>query len=307
MNFLQALIPVVFMVLLGRFLAWRNVPPPEGWRAIERLCYLVFIPALIILVLWRAPLETVPWKIGLTLLIAQVLMAAVGLVTLLLKNNTRPAVACIIQSNSRWNTFIALTITGVLFGEEGVALTAICAAVMIPLANILSVFAFTYFGSNESGVKRNPFAELIRNPLVIACIIGGLLNASGTKPSGTIETTLELVSGPAMALGLMAVGAAIDFSALKRSGIRTAAWSFVRLFGMPLIAVPFAYFVLNVTGVPLLVIAISTSTPTAVNGYILAKQMGGDAPLMANLIAFQTVFSAATMFVVYLSVPWLIG
>ena len=69
MNFLQALIPVIFMVLLGRFLAWRNIPTQEGWRAIERLCYLVFIPALIVLVLWRAPMETVPWKIGLTLIL----------------------------------------------------------------------------------------------------------------------------------------------------------------------------------------------------------------------------------------------
>lgn len=307
MNFLQALVPVVFMVLLGRFLAWRNIPTPEGWRAIERLCYLVFIPALIVLVLWRAPLDTVPWKIGLTLIVAQVTLAAVGLLAQFFKNMTKPAMACVVQSNSRWNTFIALTITGVLFGEEGVALTAICAAVMIPLANILSVLAFTYYGTNESGVRRNPFAELIRNPLVIACIIGGLLNASGTKPAGTIETVLELISGPAMALGLMSVGAAIDFSALKRAGIRTAGWSFVRLFGLPLIAVPFAYFVLNVTGMPLLVIAISTSTPTAVNGYILAKQMGGDAPFMANLIAFQTVFSAATMFLVYLASLWLIG
>lgn len=300
MNFLQALIPVIFMVLLGRFLAWRNIPTQEGWRAIERLCYLVFIPALIVLVLWRAPMETVPWKIGLTLILAQIAMAAIGLFALFFRNMTRPATACVIQSNSRWNTFIALTITGVLFGEEGVALTAICAAVMIPMANILSVLAFTYLGENISGVKRNPFAELIRNPLVIACIIGGLLNASGSKPAGTTETVLELVSGPAMALGLMSVGAAIDFTALKRAGIRTAIWSLVRLFGMPLIAVPFAYLILNVTGMPLLVVAICTSTPTAVNGYILAKQMGGDAPFMANLIAFQTVFSAATMFIVYL-------
>lgn len=307
MNFLQALIPVIFMVLLGRFLAWRNIPTQEGWRAIERLCYMVFIPALIVLVLWRAPMETVPWKIGLTLIFAQCALAAFGLISLKFRNVSRPATACIVQSNSRWNTFIALTITGVLFGDDGVALTAICAAVMIPLANILSVLAFTYFGTNENGVKRNPFAELIRNPLVIACIIGGLLNASGTKPAGTIETVLELVSGPAMALGLMSVGAAIDFSALRRSGIRTAGWSFVRLFGLPLIAVPFAYFVLGVTGTPLLVIAIATSTPTAVNGYILAKQMGGDAPFMANLIAFQTVFSVATMFMVYLSAVWLFG
>ncbi|MAK60872.1 MAG: auxin efflux carrier family protein [Ponticaulis sp.] len=307
MSFFQALIPVIFMVVLGRFLARRNIPPAEGWRAIERLCYLVFIPALIILVLWRAPLETVPWKIGLTLLVAQCGMALIGLIPALWKSTPGPSVGCIVQSNSRWNTFIALTITGVLFGETGVALTAICAAIMIPLANILSILAFTYFGANESGVKRNPFAELIRNPLVIACLIGAALNVSGIKPSGTFETILELVSEPAMALGLMTVGAGIDLKALRRAGIRTFFWSNVRLFGLPLVAVPFAHFALGVDGVPLVVIAICTSTPTAVNGYILAKQMGGDAPFMANLIAAQTAMSVVTMFLVYLSTLWLIG
>lgn len=307
MSFFQALIPVIIMVMLGRFLAHRNILPSEGWRAIERVCYVLFIPALIILVLWRAPLETVPWEIGLTLLFAQVTLAALGLTTLFWKSFYRPAVGCIVQSNSRWNTFIALTITGVLFGETGVALTAICAAVMIPLANILSILAFTYFGENENGVKRNPFAELLRNPLVIACMIGAALNVSGLEPIGLPVTILELVSEPAMALGLMTVGAGIDFHALRRAGIRTFFWSWVRLFGLPLVAVPFAFFVLGVSGVPLLVIAICTSTPTAVNGYILAKQMGGDAPLMANLIASQTVFSCVSMFLVYLAAVRLIG
>tara|TARA_B100000678_G_scaffold283424_1_gene283506 strand:+ start:6279 stop:7208 length:930 start_codon:yes stop_codon:yes gene_type:complete len=307
MSFFQALIPVMFMVALGQFLAQRKIPAQDGWRAIERLCYLVFIPCLIVLVLWRAPLETVPWKIGLTLLLSQVAMAGLGLLPLIFTRMPRPSVACLVQSNSRWNTFIALTITGVLFGEQGIALTAICAAVMIPLANILSVLAFTYLGENPNGVRRNPFAELLRNPLVIACVIGAVLNVSGIKPTGTIVTILELVSEPAMALGLMAAGAGIDFSALKRSGLLTTGWSVFRLFGLPLIAVPLAHFGLGLTGVPLVVIAISTATPTAVNGYILAKQMGGDARLMANLIATQTVLSSVTIFLVYIATLWLIG
>ena len=182
-----------------------------------------------------------------------------------------------------------------LFGEAGVALTAICAAVMIPLANILSVLALSHFGDNETGQKRNPFAELVRNPLVIACVIGGLLNVTGLKPTGVVETTLELISQPAMALGLMAAGAGINFGALKRAGVLTMFWSIFRLVSMPLIAVGLARYVFGIDGIPLTVIAIATATPTATNGYILARQLGGDAPLMANLIAAQAVLAAITM------------
>ena len=45
--FLSALIPVILLVALGRFLGWRNVIADEGWRGIERLAYVVLLPALI--------------------------------------------------------------------------------------------------------------------------------------------------------------------------------------------------------------------------------------------------------------------
>ena len=35
--------------------------------------------------------------------------------------------------------------------------------------------------------------------------------------------------------------------------------------------------------------------PTATNGYILARQLGGDGPLSANLIAVETVLAMITL------------
>ncbi len=295
MTFLNALLPVMFMVALGQFLAWRKLPDRDGWRSIERLCYVALFPALIILVLSRAPFDEAPWKIALTLLIAQILMAGTGLLALLWPNVSRPAVGSIIQSNSRWNTFISLTISGVLYAEEGLALTALCAAILIPMANILSVLALSHFGETETGVKRNPFTELIRNPLVIACIIGAALNVTGLQPTGILNTILELVSEPAMALGLLAAGAGVNFIALRRAGLFTVFWSLVRLIGMPVLTILIARHGFGLEGVPLAVMAIATATPTATNGFILARQLGGDADMMANLIATETVLAALTM------------
>ena len=65
--FISALIPVMAIVALGRFLGWRKVLPDDGWRAIERLAYIVLFPALIIRALANAPFETAPWKLALIL------------------------------------------------------------------------------------------------------------------------------------------------------------------------------------------------------------------------------------------------
>jgi len=45
----------------------------------------------------------------------------------------------------------------------------------------------------------------------------------------------------------------------------------------------------------LLVVLISTAVPTAANGTILARQLGADANLAANLIASQTVLALVTI------------
>lgn len=295
MTFLSAFLPVILLVSLGRFLAWRGIPDTDGWRALERLCFIVLFPAMIVLVLSRAPFDAAPWKLAIPLVVAQCIMATIGLLSVFWPGIERPAIGSIIQSNSRWNTFIALSLCGVLFGEEGLALTSLAAAVMIPTANILSVTALTHFADHPTGKKRNPFAEMIRNPLVLACIFGLALNAAGVKPAGIFETTLDMLSAPAMTLGLLAAGAGLNLAALRRAGVLTVFWSLVRLLGMPVLAINLARYGFGLEGIPLIVLAIAASTPTATNGYIMARQLGGDASLMANLIATETTLAIITL------------
>ena len=294
MIYLEALLPVILIVGLGQFLAARQLPGPDGWRAIERLCYVLLFPALIIRILADAPFEDAPWRIALALAGSQVLMVGVGLLAHAWPGMTRPAIGSIIQSNVRWNTFIALSLAGGLFGAQGLALTAIAAAVMIPLANILSVLALTHHAEITDIPKRNPFLELTRNPLVIACGIGIALNLSGLNLPDTGQRALDILADSALALGLLAAGAGVDLSALKRAGLRTFVFSLMRLLIMPLIAVALG-LVLGADRVTLSIIAIAAGVPTATNGYILARQLGGDAPLMANLIAVQTVLAILTL------------
>jgi hypothetical protein len=42
-------------------------------------------------------------------------------------------------------------------------------------------------------------------------------------------------------------------------------------------------------------VVVFSALPTAPSSYILARQMGGDAALMANIIAFQTLAAAGTL------------
>ena len=292
MSFVLALLPVIAIVSIGYFLAYRNSLSSEGRRAIERLCYVLLFPSLIIRVLATAPFDGSLWRIALALIAAQLAMAGIGHAARFSPGIARPAIACIIQSNVRWNTFVALSLAGTLFGDEGLALTAIAAAAMIPTANVISILGFTQYG--DSTIRRHPLLELLQNPLVIACIIGVLINVSDLVIPAVADQVIETLASAALAMGLLVAGAGLDLDALKHAGSRTIAWSLVRLLAMPIVAVTIA-LELDVTGVALAVIAIAAATPTATNGYVLARQLGGDPPFMANLIATQTVLAVVTM------------
>ncbi|KDA02644.1 AEC family transporter [Hyphomonas oceanitis] len=293
-SFIFALLPVIIIVAIGRLIAAKNWITPEGWRAIERISYILLFPALIIRSLGNAPFDTAPWKLAAALIIAQLVLAAIGFGARLWPGMERPAVGSIIQSNVRWNTFVALSLGSILFGDEGLALVTIAAAAMIPTANVLSVYGLILNAEHAPGTKPRPFRALMTNPLIIACVIGGIVAATHFQSPKVLDDTLRILGQGTIALGLLSAGAGVDLAALRRAGVRTFTWALVRLLGLPAAALA-AGLAIGLSGTPLAIMLICASVPTATNGYILARQLGGDGPLSANLIAVETVLAMITL------------
>ena len=109
-----------------------------------------------------------------------------------------------------------------------------------------------------------------------------------------LDDTLRILGQGTIALGLLSAGAGVDLAALRRAGVRTFTWALVRLLGLPAAALA-AGLAIGLSGTPLAVMLICASVPTATNGYILARQLGGDGPLSANLIAVETVLAMITL------------
>ncbi len=293
-TFLTALLPVILIVVLGQMLARRNLITPEAFRAMDRLSYLVLLPALIVRALASAPFETAPWRMVVTLILAQLALGLIGLASRGWPGIAGPSVGSIIQSNVRWNTIIALSLGSLLFGPEGLALVSLAAAVMIPAANVISVYGLVAHADRPPGTRPRPLLALSRNPLVFACIIGIALAASGWTLPVVADETLKFLAQAAIALGLLSAGAGVDLSALKRAGLRTLTWSVVRLVGLPAATLGIG-LVIGLQGLPLAIALICAATPTAPNSFVLARELGGDTALSANLIATQTLLAAVTL------------
>jgi malonate transporter len=68
----------------------------------------------------------------------------------------------------------------------------------------------------------------------------------------------------------------------------------LKLVVMPILAVALAVW-FGISGSSLTIVTACSAVPAASSAYVLARQMGGDAPLLAQIITLQTVLAALTM------------
>lgn len=292
-----ALWPVFALLLLG-FLARRSGFPGEGfWQPAEKATYYVLFPALLVERLANAQLAGDD-SIRLAALVVVVLVMAALFCCACkpLLRLTVPAFTSFFQGSVRFNTYVALAVTAALHGSEGIVLAAVITAVMIPLLNLFSVLAFA-LTSEQAFSPRQLLMTLARNPLILACLLGIALSLSGAALPLGVTSVLELLGRMALPMGLLAVGAGLDLRALRGGGRALVAASLIKLLFLPLLAFALA----GLWQLELLttsVVVIFAAVPTATSAYILARQMGGDAELMAGIITAQTMISMLTLPVV---------
>jgi hypothetical protein len=302
--FLSALVPVMLIVALGQLLSSRRWIQPETFRAMDRVSFLVLLPALVVRALAGAEFSTAPWQMLAALVGAQGLMGMIGMTARFWPGMTGPGIGTIIQSNVRWNTIIALSLGAALFGDDGLALVGLAAAAMIPAANLISVYALTAHADRPPGTRPRPLIALTRNPLVIACLVGIALAALGIRLPRLIDETLQILASAAIAVGLLSAGSGVDLHALARSGLRTLSWALIRLLLMPALVLAIG-LPLGLAGMPLAIALLCAATPTAPNAFVLARELGGDTVLTANLIAVQTVLASLTLPLAWGLILWL--
>jgi len=293
----DALIPVLALILVGFTVRRTNFLPSSFWPSAEKLTYFLLMPAILIHSLAEKKINSLPWlKILLT--VEGTVLASALLVTLWWLANRRmggPAFTSLFQGGVRINTFVALALAENLFGRDGLFLAALGAGFMILLINVLCVSVFSLMVNNGGRISlKRLLADLLRNPLILGCVIGVGLNASGMKLPLAIDGILLLGGKAAFPVGLMTVGAAFRAGNLGMHWQPLLVSSFVQFFCKPVVAWGLATSI-GLSGMALDVVVLLFSVPTAPSAYILSRQMGGDYDSMAVIITGQTCLSFVTL------------
>jgi malonate transporter and related proteins len=295
---IAALLPVFILIVLGVILKRTLMRLETQWHGLEQLTYYVLFPMLLVQTLVKADLSNVPIAgVGGALMVATLLMALLCLALRPLLERfdiDGPAFTSIFQAATRFQAYVTLSVSRNLYGTAGLALASVAIVAIVPLTNVLSVIVLAKYASSEKQSARAIAMNVVKNPLIWACIVGLLLNVTHLPLPKLWHEVADALGSSSLAIGLLVTGAGLRLEGLLRPSVAAAAGVLLKLVLMPVVAIALALW-LGLSGTSLVIVAICTGVPTAPSAYVLARQMGGDAPLLAQIITLQTIVAAITM------------
>ncbi|WP_170167009.1 AEC family transporter [Paracoccus methylarcula] len=299
-----AILPVIALVALGHLARRFRIIAPANWPGVEQLGFRLLFPAILITSIYRSELSL--GSLGSYVFALAVAFAATALAAILSRGAlklTNPRFTSMFQGSMRFNSLLVLAVAANGLGPEALSDLAVAMAFLIPVFNISSIVMLTLFPpendqsrqvSDRRQTWRRITREIARNPLVLGCLTGLALNMSGADLPGWVLAPLDWLGQGALAVGLLSVGAGIEIKRLWQSD--PAMWIGV---AMRLVMCPILFLAAAlIFGLPADQIAsgvLLTAAPAASVGFILARQMGGDADFYADMFTWQTVLSALTL------------
>jgi malonate transporter and related proteins len=290
-----ALLPTFILIALGYTARATNIASAEQFGMVNRFGYFILYPSFLFTLVSGASFES--GDAGTFLLAVLGGFLTLVLIALSLRFFFRgddPAYTSVFQGSVRWNGFALLAAAAPLYGPRGPELIGLAFGPLVLTLNVICVIVLTRWGAARATSMRAVIDQIVANPLILGCAFGLAFNLTGLHDLGPITDALRLLGGAAMPIALMCVGAGLDFKALRGAGVKVATASSMRLIIAPLLVYG-ACRLLNVDTLPTAVAVGIASTPTAAAAYTFAREMGGDARLMAAIITATTILSFVTM------------
>lgn len=292
---LEVTAPVFLLVFLGLFFArigWIN---DEFNRVASRLVFNVTLPLLVFLSLVQTDLMEV-FDPGLLGYVAMVTLFAFLWLLGRAKNLPDPADRGVfVQGAFRGNLgILGLALAGNQYGDEGLALASVFLGLLIVQYNFLSVVALSLW-RHSSGIRWSRMAlDVVRNPLIIAVFLAVPFSLYDWPLPSVGLMTADYLASMTLPLALLCVGAALDLRALRQTSRLALVSTAYKLILLPLPMVLGAWL-LGYEGLTLGILFLIFSCPTAAASYVMARAMGGNAALAANIVALTTLLGTLTI------------
>lgn len=294
---LLIVLPVFLVIGLGFALQRTNLFSREFTVQLNRLIFYVALPALLFHKISLANFtSSFNGRLLFGLLATMFVMFAGSYLYGVVRGYPVPRLGAFCQASFRSNVaYIGIAIVFSAYGEDGLAAAGIVIGFFVPMLNFLSVLALLLPQRNGDA---KPTAgiwlqQLGLNPLILACLAGIAWSLLKLPLPTIMDRTLDIVTGMALPLALLSIGASFSMDRLKGDIQVVAMASLFKIVVMPSIAV-ILLMMLGLRGRELGIGFILAGAPTAAAAFVMAQQLNNDAELSGSIIMVSTLFSLVT-------------
>lgn len=301
---LNGIVPVFLLIALGYGLKKSNFLPLPVWPPIEKFAVYVLYPGWLIPAIWHADLSGFSaGPVSLGVLGAVAIASVLGFSLKPVLKLSGPTFTSVFQGLMRFNSFVFIPVAAAIFGERANTIAAVAISALIPASNMICILVLAQWGEppldEKTGLPpvRTPLwmaKTLLTNPIFASCLIGLFFNAIRLPSIPFADKSLQMLGQAAIPTGLILAGAGLSFGYIYRKPLLVSSVSLFKILVMPVLA----WLICKACGGDALAQGVALAcgaAPCAAAAYVQARHMGGDAPLMAGIVAMTTSLSAVTM------------
>lgn len=280
---------------LWQLLAPRHIPALAHRRALTDLVFFILLPALVVDVIWGAPIDFTSMKISLIALSGLAISALLMWGILRFYQLTGPQKGALLLAAIFPNaTYLGLPVTDQVLGSwsNSVVLQFDLFA-CTPVLMTLGILMAHHFGADGRAV--HPLRELSRVPPLWAVAVAMCLNLLDVPRPEIVHNTLLTLSGAVVPLMLIALGMSIRWDTMRLRFLPML----LPVVVISLLLAPAAALMMGqVLAVPQ---HIATATvllaamPTMIFGIVICERYGLDSALYAAAVFLTTLLSVASL------------
>lgn len=293
---LSAVVPMFCLMAIGALVKYRKWLSEVELNHMNRMVFRVFFFCLMFHSIYTTDLSA-------TFRPKLMLFGAVGVISLFIflmlfiprieRQNKKRGV--MIQAIFRSNfVLFGIPIVANIFGEKDIAVTTMMIAVIIPIYNILAVFALETFRGGKISVL--PILHgIITTPMIMGAIAAAIFLFLGVKIPAPILKPVGQISSATTPVALIILGASFKFSSVHEHFKQLVTCVSARLILVPAIFLTLA-IILGFRDIEFVTLIAIFGSPCAVVSFAMAQQMGGDSDLAGNCVVFTSAISCFTIF-----------
>ncbi len=298
---IQAVFPTSCMLFCGYALKQKKVFSKEFLYQGDRLCFSFLFPILVFWNIYQDHTRYISYgQYGKVILFAYgMIFAGCGIGMWLVPKmvEDRGRIPVVIQSLYRGNFMLyGLPFSEVLGGKDAWMLATALTAATLPVFNAVAIFQFVYYEGKEKMGWKVIFEKILKNPIIWGVCLGLVFQKTNMQIPKMIENTLSELARTATPLAFLILGGRFYFRFIEKNR-KILVWILLfKLCILPMLCIPFCYFVLDMSQIELIPVLIFVSAPTAITTYQLAEQYAADTKLAGDITVYSLLFSVITIF-----------